>query len=111
MITITTNRVPMMPERIPDRMASSPRRRSDLALLDDLERDRQRAGLQRQRQILGFLEGLSAEGNLAVATDPALDHRRAALDPAIEQDGHVIAHVLAGFFPELAPARPDPVQR
>ena len=53
---------------------------ADLARLDDHERDRQRTGLERQGQVLGFLQRLAAEGDAAVALDAALDDR--ADDPA-----------------------------
>ena len=77
---------------------------TDLALLHDLERDRQRAGLEGERQVLGLLERPPRERDLAVARDPALDHRRPALDPAVEQDRHVVADVPPGLVPELAAA-------
>ena len=77
---------------------------ADLPLLDDLERDRQRAGLERERQVLRLLQALVAERDLPVAADPALNDRRAALHPAVEQDRHVVADVLAGLVAELAPA-------
>ena len=44
------------------------------------------------------------QGDLAVPADPALDHRRAALHPAVEHDRHVVADVAAGLVAELAAA-------
>ena len=84
---------------------------ADLPLLDDLERNRQRAGLERQGQVLRLLEALVAERDLPVAADPALDHRRTPLDPAVEQDRHVVADVLARLVAELAAAGPVELER
>ena len=87
---------------VPDRVAAEAG--ADLPLLDDLERDRQRAGLERERQVLRLLQALAAQRDLPVPADPALDDRRAALHPAVEQDGHVVADVPAGLLAELAAA-------
>ena len=48
--------VPTMPAVMPvlDRVAAEAG--ADLPLLDDLERDRQRAGLERERQVLRLLQ-------------------------------------------------------
>ena len=63
-----------------------------------------RAGLEGEREVLRLLQALAAQRDLSVAADPALDHRRAALHPAVQQDGHVVADVLAGLVAELASA-------
>ncbi len=99
-----TSSVPTSPAVMPSRIESRAERRADLALLDDLERHRQRAGLERQRQVLRLLQRPAAQRDLAVPVDPALDDRRAALDPAVEHDGHVVADVPAGLRAELAAA-------
>ena len=89
---------------MPFRIESLPEARADLPLLDDLERDRQGAGLEREREVLRLLQALVAERDLAVPPDPALDHRRPALHPPVEQDGHVVADVAAGLVAEFPPA-------
>ena len=84
----------------PDRVGAEAR--AHLPRLHDHERDGERAGLERQGQVLGLLQGLAAEGDAAVALDAALDDRRAALHPAVEDDGHEVADVPAGALAELA---------
>src|SRR5690606_30948950 len=78
--------------------------RTNLALLDDLERRRQRTGPERERQVLRLLERPSAQLNPSLPFDPALNHRRPALHLVVEDDGHVIADVPAGFLAEPPPA-------
>ena len=89
---------------IPSWIESLPEAGADLALFHDLERNRQRAGLEREGEVLRLLQPAAAQRDLPVAPDPALNHRRAALHPAVEHDRHVVAYVLAGLLAEPAAA-------
>ncbi len=100
-----TTRVPDEPGGDAATDAVGTEARADLEPLHDLERHRQRAGLERQRQVLRLDDGLAAaHGDLSVPVDPALDDRRRALDPAVQHDGHVVADVRLGGRAELAAA-------
>ena len=100
----TTRIVPTTPATMPvvDRVGAQAR--AHLPLLDHLERDRQRAGPERQRQVLRLLEALAAQRDLSVPPDATLDHRRPPLDPTVEDDRHVVADVAPGLLAELAAA-------
>ena len=97
-----TSSVPTRPAVMPFANRVAAEAGADLPLLDDLERDGQRARLERERQVLRLLEALVAQRDLAVPPDPALDDRRPALHSAVEKNGHVVADVLAGLVAELA---------
>ena len=100
-----TSAVPTMPAVMPVWIESLAEAGADLPLLDDLERDGQRAGLEREREVLRLLQAPAARVICPLRADPALDHRRAALHPAVEQDRHVVADVAAGLVAELAARR------
>ena len=52
----------MMPAMMPGPDRVLAQARADLPLLDDLERDRQRAGLEREREVLRLLERPARRG-------------------------------------------------
>ena len=78
--------------------------RTDRADFGDLERRRQRAGTQNEREIRCSLEVASAHRDLAAASDRALDHRRTSHHAIIEDDRHVILDVLRRLVAEAATA-------
>ena len=102
----TTMTVPTMPatDAVVDRVGAQAG--PDLPLLDDLERNGQRAGLQCERQVLGLLERAAGKGDLSVAADPALDDGRRPLHPAVQDNRHEVADMASGLVAELAPAGP-----
>ena len=80
-----------------------PEARTDVADLGDLERHRERAGAEHEREILCGLQILAAHRDLAARADRALDDRRAAHDETVEHDRHVVLDVLACLVAELRP--------
>ncbi len=79
-------------------------RRTDGALLQHLERHREGAGLEGEREVLRLLDRLVAEGDLPAAIDPRVDHGRAALDAAVKHDRHEIAGMTSSLGAEPARA-------
>ena len=98
--------VPTKPAVMPFRIESLPRLAPDLALFHDLERDWQCACLEGQCQVLGLLQALSTQGDLTVAPDAALNDGGSSLHSAVQQDRHIVAHVLPGLVTESTPAGP-----
>ena len=94
-----------MPARMPVLIESAPRLAPTCRSSTILSGIGSAPALSVEREVLRLLQRPAAERDLAVAVDPALDHRRPALHPAVEQDRHVVAHVAAGLVAELPAAR------
>src|SRR5690606_27917291 len=77
-------------------------RGTDLLAINDLERKRQRTGVEHQRKVLRLLDAAARELDLAGPVDPAVDHRRTTLHEVVEHDRHVVADVLTGLGAEAA---------
>ncbi len=58
------------------------------------------AGLEGEGQVLGFLQALATQGDLTVTPDAALNDGGSTLHSAIQQDCHVVTHVLPGLVTE-----------
>ena len=75
---------------------------SNVSDLDDLERCRQRAGSENEREIRRGLKIAASHGDLTAASDRALNDRRPSHHAVVEDDRHVVLDVsrrLAAEFP------------
>ena len=99
-----TSAVPTMPAVIPSWIESLPRLAPTWRSSTILSGIGSAPALSVSARSCASCRLLFAERDLPVPADPALDHRRAALHPAVEQDRHEVAHVAAGLVAELAPA-------
>ena len=88
---------------MPARIESLAERRTDLALFERIERRRQRAGAEHERQILRLLLREAAGNPRFSLRDPRLDDRRRP-HGVVEDDRELLVDVRFGHARELGHA-------